>query len=147
MKIDNNRIAHMHGVAEWMYTNAEFFGCKDKNRAYLIGLLHDVGFVDGVKDHELNGAKIVGSNTYIGKIIKNHGITPVEYIDKYKSNPPKELILLWAADLCIDAYGNDVGFDGRLEDIKLRHGEVSSAYRCSLITINWLKNYLNGINE
>ena len=35
----------------------------------------------------------------------------------------------------VDKYGNDVGFDRRLEDIKSRYGEESEIYRkcCQLV--------------
>ena len=39
----------------------------------------------------------------------------------------------------IDKYGNDVGFDKRLEDIKNRYGEKSDVYVKCLSLINILK--------
>lgn len=32
------------------------------------------------------------------------------------------------ADMQIDKYGNDVGYDRRLEDVKIRYGEKSDTY-------------------
>lgn len=43
------------------------------------------------------------------------------------------------ADMQIDKYGNDVGFDKRLEDIKNRDGEDSKPYICSKQIISSLK--------
>ena len=40
----------------------------------------------------------------------------------------------------IDKYGNDVGFEKRLEDIKNRYGENSKPYLCSKKIISNLIN-------
>lgn len=37
---------------------------------------------------------------------------------------PKELILLWEADVSVDSMGNEVGFKNRLTDIGLRYGLI-----------------------
>ena len=39
----------------------------------------------------------------------------------------------------IDKYGNDVGYDKRLEDIKNRYGEFSKVYNNAKILIETLK--------
>ena len=43
------------------------------------------------------------------------------------------------ADMQIDKYGNDVGFDKRLKDIKNRYGEDSKPYIYSKQIISSLK--------
>ena len=59
MQISQERIAHMHGVAEWMYTHAEEYGCENKDEMYLLGLIHDIGYLYGSKeDHEQKGAEL-----------------------------------------------------------------------------------------
>ena len=40
----------------------------------------------------------------------------------------------------IDKYGNDVGYDKRLEDIKIRYGENSTTYRNAEILISKLRS-------
>lgn len=43
-KISNERMAHMHGVAEYCYRYAsDDFYNLDKGRMYILGLLHDCG--------------------------------------------------------------------------------------------------------
>lgn len=54
---------------------------------------------------------------------------------------PKELILLWEADVSVDSMGNEVGFKNRLTDIGLRYGFDSLPYRIVEEIINWLKEY------
>ncbi|MBQ9659605.1 MAG: hypothetical protein IJV31_12800 [Clostridia bacterium] len=49
------------------------------------------------------------------------------------------LDILNKADMQIDKYGNDVGYDKRLEDIKTRYGEESNIYKKAKILINNLK--------
>lgn len=39
------------------------------------------------------------------------------------------LDILNQADMQIDKYGNDVGYEKRLEDIKTRYGEDSNIYK------------------
>ena len=44
------------------------------------------------------------------------------------------LKILNKADMQIDKYGNDVGYNKRLEDIKERYGEDSIVYKkCSML--------------
>ena len=52
------------------------------------------------------------------------------------------------ADMQIDKYGNDVGYDNRLEDIKSRYGENSKVYTKVKTLVNNLKrNQENSFEE
>ena len=144
MQISDERIAHMHGVAEWMYEHAEEYNCENKDEMYLLGLIHDIGYLYGSKeDHEQSGAELLGLDTYYGKLVQAHGLTPQEYMDCHGgtySCIPEELILLWTADMIVDLSGNAVGFKARLEDIENRHGIDSEPYRKCKETMLWLEN-------
>jgi len=144
MQISNERIAHMHGVAEWMYEHAEEYGLENKDEMYLLGLVHDIGYLYGKKEeHEQLGAELLGLDTYYGKFTQCHGLTPQEYIDchgGFDSDIPNEMILLWTADMMVDLSGEAVGFKARLDDIKERHGEDSEPYRICKETMLWLEN-------
>lgn len=144
MQISDNRILHMHGVAEWMYEHAEEYGLSNKDEMYLLGLVHDIGYLYGDKaSHEQNGGELLGLDSYYGKFVAAHGLTPCQYMERYSclsSEIPKEMILLWTADMTIDLTGQPVGFKKRLEDIKERHGEDSDAYRICKETMLWLEN-------
>ena len=53
-KISENRMAHMHGVAEFMYEHAPLFRLNP-DVMYILGLLHDIGYVHGKHLHEVHG--------------------------------------------------------------------------------------------
>lgn len=144
MLITNERIAHMHGVAEWMYEHAEEYGCENKDEMYLLGLIHDIGYIYGNKEeHEQKGAELLGLNTYYGKFVQAHGLTPQEYMDCngcFDSEIPNEMILLWTADMMVDSKGNVVGFKARLDDIEKRYGINSESYSICKEIMLWLEN-------
>ena len=144
MQISKERIAHMHGVAEFMYQHAEEYGLKNKDEMYLLGLIHDIGYLYGKKEqHEQLGAELLGLDTYYGKFVQFHSFTPQEYMDYHKilaSEIPNEMIFLWTADLSVDLTGEAVGFKKRLEDIGNRHGFDSEPYKKCKETILWLEN-------
>ena len=142
--ISTKRLNHMIGVAEYMYNNAEKYAL-DKEEMYMVGLLHDIGYISGEKkDHEKYGAELTKafSNDYhipeISYLIEHHGDMPTEYIEKYRYVDNK-LKLLWEADMSVDSTGENVGFDRRLADIEARYGEDSEPYQTSKQVIGWLK--------
>ena len=147
--ISHDRTAHMIGVAEYMYYNASRYNL-DPDKMYLIGLLHDIGYISGEKEgHEQYGANLImdafSTNfgmPYIGDIIAHHADLPTEYILNY-GDPPNELVLLWEADMSVDLTGECVGFEKRLADIKERHGVDSHPYEICKQTMAWLKENMS----
>ena len=144
MLISKERMSHMHGVAEWMYEHAEEYGCENKEEMYLLGLVHDIGYLyGGKKGHEQNGAELLGLNTYYGKFVQAHRLTPREYMYNngcFGSDIPNELILLWTADMMVNSKGETVGFKARLEGIGERYGTTSESYQVCKETMLWLEN-------
>ena len=150
MLITDERMRHMHGVAEFMYNHADDLKCDlSREELYLLGLLHDIGYMNGKEYHESFGSEVVsrllnpqGQQT-IARYIRWHGCTPQEYIAFNKTKIPNELILLWWADMSIesagDRAGENVGFKGRLKGIEERYGKNSRPYRICKDTINWLE--------
>lgn len=110
----------------------------------LLGLVHDIGYLYGGKEaHEIAGAELLGSDTYYGEFVQDHGLTPQEYMYKhacFSEEIPNEMILLWTADMMVDSRGNTVGFKVRLEDIEHRHGINSEPYHICKETMEWLEN-------
>lgn len=49
--ISREKILHMWGVAEYMYQNASKYELKP-DKMYVLGLLHDIGYIKGKQDHE-----------------------------------------------------------------------------------------------
>lgn len=67
------------------------------------------------------------------KEIYYHGDIKSEYTSLF-------LKILNKADMQIDKYGNDVGYDKRLEDIKKRYGKNSKTYKNAEILISKLRS-------
>lgn len=116
--MDKKVIDHSFGVGLYMKEHAK----SNKEEMFLLGLLHDIGKIEGYENHEINGAHIlnkVGFKYY--KEVELHGLVQ----DGYSSY---ELDLLNSADLSIDSNGNNVGYKKRIDDIKNRYGKDSNEY-------------------
>ena len=97
---------------------------NDELSDLFLGLNHDIGykFTKNELNHNKIGGTILKSNKYkYWKEVYYHGEITDEYNSLY-------LTILNQADMQIDKYGNDVGFEKRLEDIKNRYGEKSEIY-------------------
>ena len=132
--IDNDRLKHIFEVAKLMKEKAESLGL-DKEEMFTLGHLHDIGyeFVES-EDHHFIGFQILDKQKYkYAKEVLYHGKPNCEYSSL-------ALDLLNFADMHIDNKGNYVSFEQRLEDIKNRRTEHSSAYINSKQIIEELKN-------
>lgn len=130
-RIDDDKLKHIRAVAEVMYDNADALTELhiDKEVAYTVGLLHDIGYIRGKENHSKNGADIVdklGMNYMVGQdnvnAINYHGTDGYTMIvnGNLKHISPM-LLLLQYADLSVDKEGNKVGFEKRLADIQKRY--------------------------
>ena len=101
---------------------------------FVLGLNHDIGYEFGNNsNHNIIGGKLLKENNYkYQQEVYYHGQIECEYKSLY-------LDILNKADMQIDKYGNDVGYDKRLEDIKMRYGENSQVYIQCQNLINKLK--------
>ena len=101
---------------------------------FLLGYLHDIGyeFATNENHNSIGGNLLKESNYKYWQEVYYHGIPNSEYKSLY-------LDILNTADMMIDKYGNDVGFDKRLEDIKKRYGEDSIQYVNCFKIVNELK--------
>lgn len=143
--ISEDKMAHCKAVAEHMKKVAKIQGKDDLTADiyYVVGLLHDIGYLRGRKEHEINGAvilKAMGMKDEYVQAILNHGTNPYTL----KTNEQTDiLIALQDADMSVDKYGRDAGFKKRLEDIKLRYGADSEAYDTATKTVQFLKEKYN----
>lgn len=135
--LDKDRLNHSFAVANKMIEIGKKFKLEesDLQDLFILGYNHDIGYEFSIDNTEHN---IIG-----GQILKNNGYKYWEEV-YYHGNPNAEynslfLKILNMADMQIDKYGNDVGFDKRLEDIKNRYGEDSKPYICSKQIISSLK--------
>ena len=148
-RISKNRILHMHGVAEYMHEHAPEYGL-DPEQMYLLGLVHDIGYIHSKYDHEKNGANILKRAGFVNAdLVENHGNNPQNYVNDYISSArkiPKELVLLWEADMLIDSKdcpGEVITFEERLASVARKCGVYSEQYRNKKAKMDWLRKYMN----
>lgn len=136
--MDNDRIKHSIAVARKMVEIGKEYNLDENELEdlFVLGLNHDIGYEYGTNaNHALIGGEILKRNHYkYWQEVYNHGNPNCEYNSLY-------LEILNQADMQIDKYGNDVGYEKRLEDIRLRYGEDSVIYIKALKIFNKLKKY------
>lgn len=139
-KLSDERIRHMHGVAEYMYKHAKEYNLNP-DEMYLLGLLHDIGYIINNKEHEVIGARFLEEQGYkYSDIISWHGVTPQDYMRlRDVDSVCNDLKLLWKADMSVNCNGLEVSYDKRLFEIGLRHGFDGVQYRKAKEAIEWLK--------
>ena len=134
--MDNDRLKHCYAVATKMIEIGKEKGLTENQleELFMLGYVHDIGYQFGDNEnHNIIGGNVLENSNYkYWKEVYYHGIPNSEYKSLY-------LDILNRADMMIDKYGNDVGFDKRLEDIKKRYGEDSLQYINCLKIINELK--------
>ena len=134
--MDNDRLKHSYAVANKMVELGKEKNLSDEQlqELFLLGYLHDIGYQFGTNEnHNMIGGNLLRNSNYkYWKEVYYHGIPNSEYKSLY-------LNFLNTADMMIDKYGNDVGFDKRLDDIKNRYGEDSIQYTNCVKIINELK--------
>lgn len=122
MLLSENKIKHCKGVAEYMYNNAEKYGL-DKEEMYLLGLVHDIGYLFAREKHGMNGSELLKSMGYkYYQEVKYHG----RWTDDYNS---AALNLLRKADLSIDYLGRPINPLNRMDDVRKRYGEDSFQFK------------------
>ena len=135
--MDNDRLMHSIAVARKMVSIGKSKGMSEieLQELFILGLNHDIGYeFSGGDNHGINGAKALKSSGYkYYKEVYYHGIVQDEYNSVY-------LTILNQADMQIDKYGNDVGYDSRLEDIKSRYGSHSRIYNECLELVNKIRS-------
>lgn len=144
--INRFKMAHMVGVAEYMRDRAKDYEINP-NEAYVIGLLHDIGYLQGREDHERSGADLLeemGFRHETATAIRFHGDNPYKTRIDFQDDEAfisREFILLLEADMSVDARGFRVGFDKRLEDIEERYGKDNIAYATAKDNVAFVKEY------
>ena len=135
--MDNDRLKHSYNVAKKMMNIAKEYNLNDEdiNNCFLIGLNHDIGYeftINGINHNKIGGELLRNSGFKYWKEIYYHGDINCQYQSIF-------LEILNKADMQIDKYGNDIGYDRRLEDIKRRYGKDSITYKNCVILIERLK--------
>lgn len=135
--MDEDRLKHSLAVARKMVQIAKDNNLTDQEiqDCFTIGYNHDIGYefaVDKSKHNVIGGLILKESGFKYWQEVYYHGEPEVEYESLY-------LLILNQADMQIDKYGNDVGYDKRLEDIKTRYGEDSIVYKKCLKLVEEVK--------
>lgn len=125
--MDEYRLKHSISVARKMVEIATKMNLTERQKkiCFLIGYNHDIGyeFTDKVINHNKVGGDILRKTGFkYWKEIYYHGESDTEFTSIY-------LNILNQADMQVDRYGNDVGYDKRLEDIRNRYGKDSIIYK------------------
>ena len=123
--MDEDRLKHSYKVALKMIEIGKTYKLSDEElkELFVLGLNHDIGYQFDKNNHNKIGAEILKNAGYkYWKEVLYHGIINTEYNSLYLS-------ILNQADMQIDKYGNDVGYEKRLEDIAKRYGKESEVFR------------------
>ena len=135
--MDNDRLKHSYAVAKKMMEIATEYKLskEDIQNCFLIGLNHDIGYefaIKGVNHNKIGGELLRVNGFKYWKEVYYHGDINCQYKSIF-------LDILNQADMQIDKYGNDVGYDRRLEDIKERFGESSTIYKNCITLIESIR--------
>lgn len=135
--MNEDRLKHSISVGRKMIELGKKYNLHDEElkELFLLGYNHDIGyeFVEDGFNHNVIGGEIlkeIGFKHW--KEVYYHGEPNAEYKSFY-------LKLLNEADMQIDKYGNDVGFEERLKDIKNRYGVNSMQYQKSKQIVDKIK--------
>lgn len=147
--INKYKMAHCVSVAEFMRERAADYNINS-DIAYIVGLLHDVGYLQGRVGHEIYGAQLLrnlGVYEEACFAIEHHGESLCDIEREFGTNAISSLlVLLIEADSSVDATGVRVGFVGRLKDIAKRYGKQHKAYEVVKNNINFVIHYCNTHN-
>ena len=134
--MDVNRLKHSYTVAIKMVEIGKKRGYSEDilHELFVLGFNHDIGYEYGSsEEHGEVGANMLKQSGYkYWQEVYYHGKEDARYESEF-------LDILNAADMSVDGYGNDVGVDKRLEDIKNRHGKDSRIYTCCEKLVQKLK--------
>ena len=136
--MDLDSLKHSYGVALKMKEIGHKLNLsnEDINELFVLGYNHDIGyqFIEDSSIHDKVGGNVLKISNYkYWKEVYYHGDIDVDYESLY-------LDILNMADMQIDRYGNDVGYDKRLLDIESRCGSDSLVYKKCSALIQKLKN-------
>ena len=124
--MDFDRIKHSLAVARKMVEIGKNNNLKEEQleELFVLGLNHDIGyeFTSEITEHNTVGGNILKKNNYkYWQEVYYHG-------NPYSTYKSLYLDILNQADMQIDKYGNNVGYEKRLEDIANRYGKNSIQY-------------------
>lgn len=134
--MDEDRLKHSIAVARKMVEIGRRYNLSEDELQdlFVLGFLHDIGYEFAKNSYHghIGGEMLKRNNYKYWEEIYYHGSLKTQYSSLF-------LDILNQADMQIDKFGNDVGFDKRLEDIKSRYGEESKVYKDVLKLVSRLR--------
>ena len=120
-----NKALHCLSVANFMRTWAPAVGV-DSDFAWLVGYLHDIGYIKQAVDH-----------SGIGHVmLSKYSLDLARYVLVHdRADPIQDSIefLLKLGDLSIDEKGNFVGMTARFKSLNMRYGNMSLKPKLALM--------------
>ena len=135
--MNNDRLIHSYSVGKKMIEIGKKYNLSEDElkELFVLGLNHDIGYeftTNGMNHNKIGGELLKQSSFKYYKEVYYHGELTNEYNSLY-------LDILNMADMQVDKYGNDVGYDNRLKDIESRYGKDSDIYNKCYELIEYLK--------
>ena len=136
--MDLDKLKHSYSVAKKMQEIGMKMGLSEEEttQLFILGLNHDIGyqFIKGNERHNKLGGDLLKEASYqYWREVYYHGEIDVDYSSLY-------LDILNLADMQIDKYGNDVGFENRLLDIESRYQDNPIVHQKCSTMVKCLKN-------
>ena len=137
--MDENRLKHSYAVAKKMQEIGKNNNLSDAQiqELFVLGFNHDIGydFTQNGINHNMVGGEILRDSEYkYWREVYYHGEAETKYQSLF-------LDILNMADMQIDKYGNDVGYEKRLRDIAERYGIDSEVYnKCMKLVEKYVSN-------
>ena len=135
--MDFDRMKHSLAVARKMVEIGKNLELDEEQiqELFLLGFNHDIGYEFGINEnHNIIGGTILKNSGYnFWQEVYYHGNPEADYNSLY-------LDILNEADMKINKYGEVVGYEKRLSDIRSRYGSDSVQYNNALKIIDYLEN-------
>ena len=135
--MDFDRMKHSLAVARKMVEigNKLELNKEQLHELFILGFNHDIGyeFVTNESHNIIGGNMLKNSGYKYWQEVYYHGNPEAGYNSLY-------LDILNEADMKINKYGEDVGYEKILEDIRNRYGSDAVQYNDALKIIDYLEN-------
>lgn len=135
--MDFDRMKHSLAVARKMVEigNKLELNKEQLHELFILGFNHDIGYEFGTNEsHNIIGGNMLKNSGYkYWQEVYYHGNPEAGYNSLY-------LDILNEANMKINKYGEDVGYEKRLEDIRNRYGSDAVQYNDALKIIDYLEN-------
>lgn len=147
--ISDLKLKHSLGVARKAYAIAKERGHDEgyARKMFVIGLLHDAGYefsATGKGHAEISGevlSMLAEEETVKTDPVLRNAVNAIATHGNPDAEQTEEWLILNAADMQVNGYGQDVGYELRLKDITDRYGPDSEEARKSARVVSIVKEH------